>query len=84
MPYIKPIRRPPYRDVLDQLPAITCKGDLEYCIMWLQNHYMLYKNWSFDYLHDAVYAAQHCADEFRRQHLDKREDFAKAINGDVE
>lgn len=34
-------------------------------------------------LHDCVYAAQHCADEFRRNFLDKREDKAKEENGDI-
>jgi hypothetical protein len=35
-------------------------------------------------LHDCVYAAMHCADDFRRRYLDKREDQARQANGDIE
>lgn len=34
-------------------------------------------------LHDCTYAAQHCADEFRRRYLDRREDAAMNKNGDI-
>ena len=34
-------------------------------------------------LHDCVYAVQHTADEFKRRFLDKREDDAREINGDI-
>ena len=34
-------------------------------------------------LHDCTYATQHCADEFRRLNLDKRENEARENNGDI-
>ena len=41
------------------------------------------KPYKYSDLHDCVYAAQHCADEFRRRYLDKREDRARKENGDI-
>ena len=35
-------------------------------------------------LHNTVYAATHCGDEFRRRYLDGREIMAMGDNGDVE
>jgi len=84
MPYISKDKRPKYDEVLDQFELIRCKGDLEYCVARLQKIFMSTRAWKFDTLHDAVYGVQHCADEFRRRYLDKREDEARDINGDVE
>ena len=38
---------------------------------------------NYSNLHDATYACQHVSDEFRRRFLDKREDQAMQINGDI-
>jgi len=46
--------------------------------------YMQHREKRYSILHDCVYAAMHCADEFRRRFLDKREDEARETNGDVE
>ena len=83
MPYIEEKGRSRYKDILDHLPVPKTKGDLEYCIFFLQKLFMLNKEWRFADLHEATYAAQHCADEFRRRYLDKREDEARKVNGDV-
>ncbi len=84
MPYIKKEDREPYDEVLDELlPSIFTKGELEYCVTKLMWRYMATRMWSYSDLHDAVYATIHAADEFRRRHLDKREDFAIEANGDV-
>jgi hypothetical protein len=45
--------------------------------------YYAAREWNYTNLHDCCYAAQHCADEFRRRFLDKREDAARVENGDV-
>ncbi len=83
MPYIKPEDRPKFDRALDQINTIETKGDLEYCIYRLMKIYMKGKRFCYSNLHDTVYASQHCADEFRRHYLDKREDDAKRKNGDI-
>ena len=84
MPYIDQKKRDYYDRVLDKFLYIIDKGDLEYCIFKLMKLYMTDKKYRYSILHDCVYAAQHCADEFRRRYLDKREDDARDANGDVE
>jgi len=84
MPYIKREKRPRYDKVLDQVPEIESKGELEYCIFKLMGKYMSTRERRYSNLHDTVYAAQHCADEYRRRFLDRREEDAMDSNGDVE
>lgn len=86
MPYIKEEQRKRYDTWLNALgtKGIPTKGDLEYCLFKLLKTYMRDKEVRYSTLHDAVYAAQHVADEFRRRYLDKREDEAREVNGDVE
>lgn len=83
MPYIEKDKRPKFNKVLSQLPEIESKGDLEYCIFYLMQRYMVKKAVRYSNLHDTAYAAQHCADEFRRRFLDTREEDAKDLNGDI-
>jgi hypothetical protein len=83
MPYIKMDARVQFDEVLDKLDRINTKGELEYCIYSLMLLYMKDKEPRYSNLHDTVYAAQHCADEFRRRLLDKREDQAIQENGDI-
>lgn len=45
--------------------------------------YMQDKEMRYSTLHDCVYAAQHCSDEFRRRYLDVREDKAMEENGGI-
>jgi len=44
---------------------------------------MAVRQYRYSKLHDCCYAVQHCADEFRRRFLDKREDDARKTNGDI-
>lgn len=81
MPYIKDRER--FDKIIDQFDYIPVKGDLEYCIFRLMLIYMRDKKWSYSELHNTSYAAMHCADEFRRRYLDKREDDAMKENGDI-
>ena len=83
MPYIKSEDRVKFDKVLDRMPVINTKGELEYCIFRLMNIYMKDKERRYSTLHDTVYAAQHCSDEYRRRFLDKREEQAIWENGDV-
>ena len=83
MPYITKKDREKYDAVLDNLPNIEHKGDLEYCIFKLMVKYKDSGPQRYAHLHDTTYAAAHCADEFRRRFLDNREDFAKEANGDI-
>jgi hypothetical protein len=83
VPYIKSEDRVKFDKVLDRMPVINTKGELEYCIFHLMNIYMKDKERRYSTLHDTVYAAQHCSDEYRRRFLDKREDQAIWENGDV-
>jgi len=83
MPYIKKELRTRYDEVLKKLPELSSKGDLEYCVYKLMLHYMKDRENRYSNLHDTVYAVMHCADEFRRRFLDKREDVAIQENGDI-
>lgn len=84
MPYIPQDQRFDFDDSLLTLPEFENKGQLEYCIFKLMKLYMAPRELTYSNLHDAVYAAQHCADEFRRRYLDRREDDAREKNGDVD
>ena len=83
MPYIKKEYRKFYDVIFSDFPSIDSKGELEYCIFSLMKRYMAARQYKYTDLHDTVYAAQHCADEFRRRYLDKREDEAIVENGDI-
>lgn len=84
MPYIKKELRDKYDNILNQMPDIDNKGDLEYCIFKLMKRFMKTREQRYSTLHEVVYAIMHCADEYRRRYLDKREDKAREENGDVE
>ena len=84
MPYIVPDERKEYDKILDQLPKIENKGHLEYCVFKLMKNFMSTREKRYSTLHEVVYAVMHCADEYRRLYLDKREDEARKQNGDVE
>jgi len=86
VPYIDQKQREKYDEILEAFfqVEIETKGDLEYCIFSLMKRYMDTRKTRYSTLHDCAYAAQHCADEFRRRFLDKREDEAIKKNGDVE
>ena len=83
MPYIQQKDRTKYDQILNQINLIETKGDLEYCLYKLMLKYMSTRERRYSQLHDCVYAAAHCSDEFRRRFLDKREDDAVMTNGDV-
>ena len=84
MPYIKQENRVKFDEILKNIPPFANKGELEYCIYSLMCHYMLNRDFCYTELHNATYAAIHCGDEFRRQHLDAREDDAIMTNGAIE
>lgn len=83
MPYIKLEDREKYYEMLKLCQMIKTKGELEYLIFWFMKQYMVDKEQKYSTLHDCVYAAMHCADEFRRRFLDRREDAARHENGDI-
>jgi hypothetical protein len=85
MPYIKQEDRDQYKEFSECLnkSTIKSKGELEYLIFSCMIKYMSDKEKRYSTLHDCTYAAQHCADEFRRRFLDKREDQARNENGDI-
>jgi hypothetical protein len=83
MPYIKQEHRWKYDEALNNIPPIETKGDLEYLVTKLMWIFMGTRMWSYSALHEAVYATIHAADEFRRRHLDAREDQAIEANGDI-
>jgi len=84
MPYIKQELRNQYDKILNQISNIDNKGDLEYCVFKLMKIFMSTREQRYSTLHEVVYAVMHCADEYRRRYLDKREDEAKEKNGDIE
>lgn len=84
MPYINKADRSQFSKILKDLPAFKTKGELEFCIFYLMKLYMSKRPYKYTDLHDTVYAAAHCSDEFRRLYLDAREDIAMFQNGDIE
>jgi len=83
MPYIKQEDRERFNAALQHVPEFTGKGELEYCIYYLMIKYMESRDFTYSNLHDVVYAAIHCGDEFRRRNLDIRENQAIENNGDI-
>jgi len=83
MPYIKKELRGHYDIIIDNLPKIENKGDLEYCIFKLIKKYMSTREYRYSNLHEAVYATIHAGEEFKRRYLDLREDKAIIENGDI-
>ena len=83
MPYIKGTERRDFDTVLNEMPKFETKGQLEYAVFKLMKQYMSIREYRYSSLHDCTYAVQHCADEFRRRFLDKREDDARIKNGDI-
>jgi len=86
MPYVKQEDRAKYAKITNQIydcDEIETKGDLEYLIFVLMQKFMLTREKRYSTLHEVVYAVVHCADEYRRRFLDKREDEARETNGDI-
>lgn len=83
MPYIKKTSRDRFVNALLRVPLMTSKGELEFCVYYLMVLYMKVRKQCYSDLHDTVYAVHHAADEYRRRHLDKREDAARKANGDI-
>ena len=83
MPYIKKELRGGYDIIIDNLPKIENKGDLEYCIFKLIKKYMSNREYRYSTLHEAVYATIHAGEEFKRRYLDERENQAIVENGDI-
>ncbi len=83
MPYIPQSLRVRYDITLNDLPVITGKGSLEYCVFKLFLNYMKDVEWNYKNLHDAVYGIIHAGEEAKRRFLDVREDEALGKNGDI-
>ena len=83
IPYIKSGDRKHFDLILDNLPEIKTKGELEYIVFKIMKKFMKIRKYRYTPLHACVYAVMHCADEFRRRYLDKREEDARRKNGDI-
>lgn len=86
MPYVDKISRAKYKEIIKAIAftdKIETKGDLEYLVFVLMLRFMETREKRYSTLHDVTYAVQHCADEYRRRFLDKREDEAMKVNGDI-
>lgn len=85
MPHINETQREKYRYIINAIfgQTIETKGDLEYLVYQLMKSYMVSRERRYSTLHDAVYGTIHSAEEFKRLHLDKREDEAISENGEA-
>jgi len=86
MPYVDRTSRDKYKEInkaISLTDKIETKGDLEYLVFLLMVKFMETREKRYSTLHDVVYAIQHCADEYRRRYLDKREDEALKMNGEI-
>jgi len=87
MPYINENSRSKYELIIKAIKdsnGIETKGDLEYLVFALMKKFMKTREIRYATLHEVVYSVMHCADEYRRRYLDKREDEARETNGDIE
>jgi len=70
--------------LIAELSSLDCvKGDLAYVVYLAMATYMRHRKHCYAELHDTVYAVNHSAHEFERQHLDIREDEAIKENGEA-
>lgn len=83
MPHIAESERGKYKIVIDNLPIIETKGDLEYCVFRIMKKFMSTRKICYTNLHDSVYGVIHSAEEYKRLYLDKREELAIAKNGEA-
>jgi hypothetical protein len=86
MPYITKNDREKYSKLcqeIDKLSSIETKGDLEFLVFKLMIKFMSSREERYSTLHDCTYSVAHVSDEFRRRFLDKRENDAREINGDI-
>lgn len=84
MPYIKKEDRKKFDKMLNECPIINNKGELEFVIYSIMNKFMKNKEKRYNNLHDCIYGCIHAGEEYRRQHLDLRENEAKLENGDID
>jgi len=87
MPYINKAQREKYINLslqIEHLPEIETKGDLEFIVFKLMKKYMSTREARYNILHDCTYAVVHAGEEFKRRFLDKREDKARQVNGDID
>lgn len=86
MPHIQYSDKKKYNHIIDSIFSsqdIETKGDLEFLVYQLMKRYMVSRPRKYSTLHSAVYGTIHSAEEFKRLHLDKREDEAIDINGEA-
>jgi hypothetical protein len=85
MPHISQVDRQKYVTLLSEIlrTEIETKGDLEYLVYNLMKQFMATREKRYATFHEAVYATVHCAHEFERLYLDKREDKAISDNGEA-
>ena len=85
MPHIDELSKKIYNELTNKIltTKIATKGDLEYLVYQLMKAYMLTRERKYSNLHNAVYGVIHSGEEFKRLHLDKREDGAIAKNGEA-
>lgn len=85
MPHINDKQKIKYQHLANLIAKteIETKGDLEYLVYQLMKSYMVSRERRYSTLHEAVYGTIHSAEEFKRLHLDKREDEAIKENGEA-
>jgi len=86
MPHITSLDKTKYNHIINAIfssQIIETKGDLEFLVYQLMKKYMSSRPRKYLTLHDAVYGTIHSAEEFKRLHLDKRENEAISENGEA-
>jgi hypothetical protein len=85
MPHIVESSKKIYKELTDKIltTKIATKGDLEFLVYQLMKAYMSTRERKYSNLHNAVYGVIHSGEEFKRLHLDKREDEALNANGEA-
>lgn len=86
MPHIKDLDKIKYNHIIDSIFSsqdIETKGDLEYLVYQLMKRYMYKRKINYFNLHETIYGTIHSAEEYKRLHLDKRENEAIDKNGEA-
>ena len=86
MPHINDLDKVKYNHIVDMINSsqnIETKGDLEYLVYQLMKRYMHSRDRKYTTLHEAVYGTIHAGEEFKRLHLDHRENEAINKNGEA-
>ncbi|NBP04295.1 MAG: hypothetical protein EBU90_30245 [Proteobacteria bacterium] len=82
MPYIQPYNRPPFDDVISQLPPIMVAGNLNYIITKITQRFIEERGENYEAYNSAIGALESAKLEYYRRKVAPYEDTKIEANGD--